>query len=143
MDAVNRMKRQIEESKEVGASTAVRLKGQTEQLRKIDEDIMKVGSNLQRADLLLRQFMRKMATDKIIMAFMLLIFIGVLVIIVWKIVDPDGVEDANLNVPDQVVDPLADTDEADQTQSAAPSSSAPQTSNSRSLGRLLAAAARR
>ena len=32
-------------------------------------------------------------------------------IIVWKIVDPEGVEDANLNVPDQVVDPLASDEE--------------------------------
>ena len=36
-----------------------------------------------------------------------MIFIGVVVIIVWKIVDPDGVEDAGLDVPNQVVDPLA------------------------------------
>ena len=38
-------------------------------------------------------------------------FAGVLVIIVWKIVDPQGVEDADLNVPDQVVDPLASDEE--------------------------------
>ena len=34
----------------------------------IDTDIMKVKSNLSRADLLIRAFMRKMATDKIIMS---------------------------------------------------------------------------
>ena len=57
--AVDRMKRQIEESKQVGAETAAKLKGQTEQLKNIDQDIMKVKSNLKRADLLLRAFMRK------------------------------------------------------------------------------------
>jgi SNARE protein len=106
LSAVERMKRQIEESKQVGAATAARLQGQTEQLKNIDVDIQKVSSNLKRADLLLRAFMRKMVTDKIIMVFMCLILIGVLTIIVWKIVDPKGVEDANLNVPDEVVDPL-------------------------------------
>jgi chromosome segregation ATPase len=44
--AVDRMKRQIEESKQVGAETASKLKGQTEQLKNIDQDIMKVKSNL-------------------------------------------------------------------------------------------------
>ena len=38
-------------------------------LRNIDADIMKVKSNLSRADLLLRAFMRKIMTDKIIMIF--------------------------------------------------------------------------
>ena len=70
---------------------------------------MKVRSNLGRADLLMRAFMRKMMTDKIIMIFMLLIFIGIVVIVVWKIVDPQGLEDNGLNVPDAVVDPLSAT----------------------------------
>ena len=41
------------------------------------------------------------------MIFMLLIFIGIIVIVVWKIVDPKGLEDAGVDVPDQVVDPLS------------------------------------
>ena len=104
--AVKRMQQNIADSREVGTATAVKLEGQTRQLKNIDADIMKVKSNLNRADLLLRAFMRKMATDKIIMGFMLLIFIGVAVIIIWKIVNPEAVEDAGLNVPDEVVDPL-------------------------------------
>ena len=76
MAAVKRMQQNIEASKNVGASTAAALADHKEKLKKIDEDINKVGSNLQRADLLLRQFVRKLVTDKIIMAFMLLIIIG-------------------------------------------------------------------
>ena len=56
---------------------------------------------------------------------MLLIFIGIVVIIVWKIVDPEGVEDAGLNVPDAVVDPLAsDSSSSDSSSSSSSSSSA-------------------
>lgn len=106
LSALQRMKQQIAQSKEVGAATAVQLEGQTRQLKNIDADIMKVKSNLARGDLLLRAFMRKIMTDKIIMIFLLLIFIGVIVIVVWKIVDPEGAEDAGLDVPDQVFDPL-------------------------------------
>lgn len=76
LSAVERMKRQIQESKEIGATTAVRLKGQTEQLKNIDTDIMKVKSNLSRADLLIKAYLRKMTTDKIILSFLCLIFIG-------------------------------------------------------------------
>ena len=44
--SVQRMKQQIADSKQVGAETAQKLKGQTEQLKNIDLDIMKVKSNL-------------------------------------------------------------------------------------------------
>ena len=100
--AVDRMKRQIEESKQVGAETAAKLKGQTEQLKNIDQDIMKVKSNLKRADLLLRAFMRRMATDKIFMVFMCLIFCGIIAIIAAKALDVEGTDDLNAPTPDEL-----------------------------------------
>jgi len=90
MASVNRMKQKIAESKQVGADTASKLRQQTEQLKNIDTDIMKVKSNLNRADVLVRAFIRKMMTDKIILIFMCLIFMGVIAIIIYKIVKPDG-----------------------------------------------------
>lgn len=92
--SVNRMKQRIEESKQVGAETADKLRSQTEQLKNIDVDIMKVKSNLNRADLLIRAFVRKMMTDKIIMLLVCLIFLGVIGIIIYKMVDPDAGEAA-------------------------------------------------
>lgn len=76
LGALERMKQQIAQTGEVAAATATRLKGQTDQLKNIDTDVMKVKSNLARADLLVRAFMRKMMTDKIVMVFMCLIFCG-------------------------------------------------------------------
>ena len=61
----------------------------------------------------------------------LLIFIGIVVIIVWKIVDPEGVEDAGLNVPDAVVDPLASDSSSSSTEPVASTSSSAQASQSR------------
>jgi len=95
--SVNRMKQRIAESKQVGSETAEKLRGQTEQLRNIDVDIMKVKSNLNRADVLIRAFVRKMMTDKIIMLFVCLIFLGVIGIIIYRVVDPEGSEDNNSN----------------------------------------------
>ena len=69
LGALARMKQNIAASKEVGAATAAQLEAQTRQLKNIDTDVMKVKSNLSRADLLLRAFMRKIMTDKIIMIF--------------------------------------------------------------------------
>ena len=61
----------------------------------------------------------------------LLIFIGIVVIIVWKIVDPEGVEDAGLNVPDAVVDPLASDSSSSSTEPVASTPSSAQASQSR------------
>uniref|UniRef100_A0A7S4BWQ0 t-SNARE coiled-coil homology domain-containing protein n=2 Tax=Chrysotila carterae TaxID=13221 RepID=A0A7S4BWQ0_CHRCT len=105
--SLGRMKNQIAESMQIGAATATTIKTQTEQLQNIDTDIMKIKSNLNRADLLIRAFLRRMMTDKIIMIFMCLIILGVIGIVIYKIVDPKGADDSGLNVPDKIVDPLS------------------------------------
>ena len=106
---VKRIQQQVEESRAVGIATAQKLKGQTDQLKSIDADIMKVKSNLARADVLLRAFMRKMATDKLIMGFMCLIFIGVIVIIVFQVMNPEAAEEAGIAVPSEIVDAVNPT----------------------------------
>lgn len=108
--SVRRMQQQVEMTKAVGAETAATLKGQTEQLQRVDADIMKVRSNLTRADDLLRAFMRRMMTDKIVMGFMCLIFCGVIGIVAYKIVDPDGAKEDGVNVPDEISDPKGGDD---------------------------------
>lgn len=65
----------------------------------------KVRSNLTRADDILRAFMRRMMTDKFVMVFMCLIFIGVIGIIAYKIIDPKGAKDDGVNVPDEITNP--------------------------------------
>jgi len=91
--SVGRMKQTIAASKQVGVETAEKLRGQTEQLKHIDEDIMKVKSNLNRADILIRAFVRKMMTDKLIMLLMCLIFAGVIGIVIYRVVKPKSSAD--------------------------------------------------
>ena len=95
---------------QVGAETAAKLKGQTEQLKNVDQDIMKVKSNLKRADLLLRAFMRRMATDKIFMVFMCLIFCGIIAIIAAKALDVEGTDDLNAPTPDELKSSIGGND---------------------------------
>jgi len=86
--STRRMQQRIAESKQIGSETAMKLKSQTEQLKDIDTDILKVKSNLNRADLLVRAFIRKMATDKIIVVLICLIFIALIAVIAYSILKP-------------------------------------------------------
>ena len=106
LQSIGRMKAQIADTMQIGADTAGKLKSQTEQLQSIDTDIMKVKSNLNRADLLIRAFVRRMATDKVVMIFMCLVFLGVVAIIIFKIVDPGGDDGVDEEAPDEVVGAL-------------------------------------
>jgi len=76
--------RTIEETKAVGSETSNKLKSQTEQLRKVESGIQEVQSNLKLASKQLSAFARKLATDKLIMGFIVLIIIGIIFIIVWS-----------------------------------------------------------
>lgn len=61
-----RSKNMIEASKEVGAATLEQLRGQREQIIEIENEIDKIDSNLVRAGMLVKNFTRRMATDRII-----------------------------------------------------------------------------
>lgn len=98
--SVKNSKKMIEQSKKVGQETAVKLKQQTEQLTNIDNDIQKVESNLMRGDVQLRLIGKKLMTDKIVMVFMCLIFIGIIAIICIHLMYPD---DSEFNVPDRIL----------------------------------------
>eukprot|EP01116_Phalansterium_solitarium_P014921 TRINITY_DN3283_c0_g1_i1.p1 TRINITY_DN3283_c0_g1~~TRINITY_DN3283_c0_g1_i1.p1 ORF type:complete len:234 (+),score=10.84 TRINITY_DN3283_c0_g1_i1:87-788(+) len=81
--------RMIEETKAIGAETAAELKAQTEKLGGVDKDLDEMESYLKQADKQMRAFVRRMATDKIILAFIFLIVAGIIFIIVWSVLHPD------------------------------------------------------
>jgi len=98
MDDINRLGRvirQTEETKVVGEQTLVTMQTQREQMIKIDQGVDEVASNIRLANRQMRVFVRRMATDKIVLGFLLLIFLGVIFIIVYSIVKPK----AKTNVP--------------------------------------------
>ena len=75
MDAVKRMQRQIDQTEQVAASTMETMKDQTEQIGKIHQDLEEIDDTLKMAGQELTRYARRLATDKVILAFIGLIVI--------------------------------------------------------------------
>ncbi|XP_042475042.1 novel plant SNARE 13-like [Macadamia integrifolia] len=88
--AIERSKIVVEKTIEVGTQTAVSLKGQTEQMGRIVNDLDTIHFSIKKATQLVKEIGRQVATDKCIMAFLFLIVCGVIAIIVVKIVHPNN-----------------------------------------------------
>ncbi|GMH08722.1 hypothetical protein Nepgr_010562, partial [Nepenthes gracilis] len=69
---------------EVGTQTAVNLKGQTEQMGHIVNELDTIQFSVKKASQLVKEIGRQVATDKCIMLFLFLIVCGVIAIIVVK-----------------------------------------------------------
>jgi len=97
-DDIGRLKKvqqTIAQTTEVGTATLAKQQEQRDQIVRIDQGVDQVSSNIKLANKHLRVFVRRMATDKIIMGFLFLIFAGVIFIIVYSIIKPS----AKTNVP--------------------------------------------
>ncbi|KAM0987988.1 hypothetical protein ACFX13_012218 [Malus domestica] len=87
---IERSKKVVEQTVEVGTQTAVTLKGQTDQMGHIVNELDTIQFSIRKASQLVKEIGRQVATDKCIMLFLLLIVIGVIAIIVVKIVNPSN-----------------------------------------------------
>ncbi|TMW69840.1 hypothetical protein Poli38472_001996 [Pythium oligandrum] len=92
----------VEQSKEVAIATGEQLRDQRNQIVTITDEVMRMEDNLQRADRLIRTFARRMATDRVILFFTFLVFVGIAAIVVYKSVNPN---DKTFYVPDEVTPP--------------------------------------
>mmetsp|Transcript_9159 Transcript_9159/g.19208 ORF Transcript_9159/g.19208 Transcript_9159/m.19208 type:complete len:251 (+) Transcript_9159:184-936(+) len=84
-DALSNTKNMIAQSKEVGVATLEELQRQREVIQNIDKEADRMGDNLARAEALVKQFGKRMASDKFIQCFAVLnclLFCGV---VVWAI----------------------------------------------------------
>lgn len=98
LDAVRRMQRVVANTEEGAAATMATMQQQTEQIGKIHQDLEEIDDTLKMATSELSRYMRRLATDKVILGFIGLIVIGILVIIIlhaFGVVDDDQV-----NAPD-------------------------------------------
>jgi SNARE protein len=89
--ALSRIEQTVEDTKEVGDSTAQKLAEQTEQMHRMNDKLDKLDSEVDRAKSELNAFIRRMMTDKIILCFILLVVIAVVAIVIIKLKDPDAV----------------------------------------------------
>ncbi|KAI9122825.1 hypothetical protein K1719_005714 [Acacia pycnantha] len=88
--AIERSKQVVHQTIEVGTQTATTLKGQTDQMGRIVNDLDSIQFSIKKASQLVKEIGRQVATDKCIMLFLFLIVCGVVAIIVVKIVHPNN-----------------------------------------------------
>ncbi|CAN1281842.1 Novel plant SNARE 13 [Linum perenne] len=82
--AIERSKKVVQQTVEVGTQTAGALKGQTEQMERIVNELDTIQFSIKKASQLVKEIGRQVATDKCIMLFLFLIVCGVIAIIVVK-----------------------------------------------------------
>ncbi|KZV37335.1 putative plant SNARE 13-like [Dorcoceras hygrometricum] len=88
--AIERSKQVVHQTIEVGTQTASTLKGQTDQMGRIVNELDTIQFSIKKASQLVKEIGRQVATDKCIMLFLFLIVCGVIAIIVVKIVNPNN-----------------------------------------------------
>ncbi|KAJ4953907.1 hypothetical protein NE237_030739 [Protea cynaroides] len=88
--AIERSKQVVQQTINVGAETAAALKEQTEQMSRIVNELDSIHFSIKRASRLVKEIGRQVATDKCIMAMLVLIVIGVIAIIIVKLVNPNN-----------------------------------------------------
>jgi len=89
-DALGNTKSMIADSKLIGMSTIEDLQRQREQIRNIDDDVMRLEDNLTRADKLIKTFGKRMATDKVIQCFACTNVLMIVGVIIYAIVTKGG-----------------------------------------------------
>lgn len=83
LESIGRTAQLIEHSKEVGTATNETLLQQRQQMKDIEEEVDNIESKMVRADKLILDFTRRMATDKIIQAFSALNIVVMLGLILY------------------------------------------------------------
>ncbi|KAH9766537.1 putative plant SNARE 13 [Citrus sinensis] len=83
--AIKRSQMVVEQTIEVGTQTATTLKGQTDQMGRIVNELDTIQFSIKKASQLVKEIGRQVATDKCIMLFLFLIVCGVIAIIVVKV----------------------------------------------------------
>ena len=92
----------IDEAKEIGLGNLEELDRQNQVIKSIGSKVLGLRSDVKRAGNLLRQFRRRMMTDKLILCFLFLIVAGIAACIIYAAVNPGQ---DSVYVPDQAQPP--------------------------------------
>ncbi|DBB15041.1 hypothetical protein WJX82_006539 [Trebouxia sp. C0006] len=84
-ESLIRSEKLVAETIEIGTKTAAKLDDQTKQLERVVDDLDQIHFSMKKAQKIIRDITRGIATDKAIMGFIMLLLLGVVVIIVLKI----------------------------------------------------------
>ncbi|XP_050266650.1 novel plant SNARE 11 isoform X2 [Quercus robur] len=88
--AIERSKKTVQDTVNVGTETAAALKAQTEQMSRVVNELDSIHFSIKKASQLVKELGRQVATDKCIMALLFLIVVGVIAIIIVKLVNPNN-----------------------------------------------------
>ncbi|PON33140.1 Sec [Parasponia andersonii] len=88
--AIERSKKVVQDTINVGTETAAALKAQTEQMSRIVNELDSIHFSIKKASQLVKEIGRQVATDKCIMVLLFLIVAGVIAIIIVKLVNPNN-----------------------------------------------------
>lgn len=73
-------------TEDTAADATAKLQAQTDQMRKINDDLDQLDSEVERAKKELNAFIRRMMTDKILICFAILVLLGIVLIVVFNFV---------------------------------------------------------
>lgn len=88
--SLERSKKVVETTINIGAETAAALQGQTRKMEAVVNELDEIEFTLKKAKTLLRDLGRALATDRCIACFMMLVVLGVVAIIVLKVTKKDN-----------------------------------------------------
>lgn len=94
----------IAQSKVTGVETLEELERQRDQINNIDQNVVRLEDNLNRADKLIKTFGKRMATDKLIQAFACVNILLIVGVVVYSIVKGGINSDAEEGAPESPVD---------------------------------------
>lgn len=94
----------IAESKVTGMTTLEELERQRNQINNIDDNVVRLEDNLNRADKLIKTFGKRMATDKLIQAFACLNILLIVGVVVYSIVKGGTNANADEGAPESPVE---------------------------------------
>jgi SNARE protein len=89
LEALARAEATVQQTQDVGNEAATNLAGQTDQMRRMNETLDQLDSEVGRAKKELNAFVRRMMTDKIIICFGLLLVVGIAIFVIMKVVNKD------------------------------------------------------
>lgn len=112
LDSLKRTQQTVQETKDIGDEAVGTLKKQTDQIIGINRDLDKLETEVQRGKTELNAFIRRMATDKILLCFLFLIVAGIITVIVLKVKNPLEELQARTDAPSTTVPGKSETTKA-------------------------------
>lgn len=88
-DAIERSKRTVATTIQIGSQTAEALRGQTQQMEKIVDDLDEIHFSLKKSMRVIKDLTRGLATDKCILTLLFIVVAGIVSIIAVKVAGLD------------------------------------------------------